>query len=288
MSILVKIGVAGVIGFAATTGASAQTIAVAMDQSDFLAISEAPLGMSELSEARGGFKFGGFDFNFAVKLSPIVMTSIDNPLPDGVFGANGAPATGKDGIFGEDGVFGPGGVFGQNGSPPSSKDEVFGAGNNPGNAQSAPAQVSTQISAQVSAPAQVIAETLTADVPAQQSLRSSIVYIPSVEPTKVAQAPDAAVQQTVGAGSHPKVEAPTPPSYKVSGADVAKQESYTAYKELAGGLNTILSNTRNNVQFRRIINIDIVVRNFDARVTRAIGDTVTSSITSTYGLLSRF
>jgi len=285
MSILVKIGVAGVIGFAATTGASAQTIAVAMDQSDFLAISEAPLGMSELSEARGGFKFGGFDFNFAVKLSPIVMTSIDNPLPDGVFGANGAPATGKDGIFGEDGVFGPGGVFGQNGPSPSSKDEVFGAGNNPGNAQSAPAQVSTQISA----PAQVIAETRAADVPAQQSLRSSIVYIPaSVAPTKVAQAPDAAVQQTVvGAGSHPKVEAPTP-SYKVSGADVAKQESYTAYKELAGGLNTIISNTRNNVQFRRIINIDVVVRNFDARVTRAIGDTVTSSITSTYGLLSRF
>jgi len=289
MSLLVKIGVASVIGFAATTGASAHTLAVAMDQSDLLAISEAPLDMSELSKARGGFKFGGFDFNFAVNISPVVIAPIGDVFPDGVFGAAG---TEQGGVFGEGGVFGPNGVFSQNGPPPSSKDEVFGAGNNPGQTTSIPVTLTPV----TSAPAQVIAE-----APAQQSVQSSITYTPVVNntvaptissevlPTTEVPAPQplrtvivpTVVQSTQTVSSEGlQQSSPTPVLSKP-----AKQQSFQA---ISDSLTTVVSNTLNNVQFRKVVDLDVIVSNYDAGITRAIGASVTASITSTYGLLSRF
>jgi hypothetical protein len=120
--------VVGAIGFATATGASAQTIAEAVGQSDLLMISETPLTSSELGEARGGFVFGGFDFKFGVEIAPV---SITNPLPDGgVFGESGVFGD-EGGPIGESGVFGEGGVFGANNGPADNSAAVTSQSNQP-------------------------------------------------------------------------------------------------------------------------------------------------------------
>lgn len=83
---------------------------------------ERALTPTELSEARGGFSAGGFNFNFGVTFSPVFGDG-------GVFGDNGSPIPdeglfGDDGLFGSDGVFGEGGVFGDTGAPGNSSSNT--------------------------------------------------------------------------------------------------------------------------------------------------------------------
>lgn len=79
---------------------------------DELFIEETPLSADALSEARGGFKVGGLEFDITVDLGPIT----GSPIPEGgLFGDDGV--FDGEGPIPDDGVFGKGGVFGDGGSP---------------------------------------------------------------------------------------------------------------------------------------------------------------------------
>ncbi|MFC2952273.1 hypothetical protein ACFOOP_10060 [Marinicaulis aureus] len=72
-----------------------------------LELNEKPMSANELGEARGGFRFGGLDFNIGIQVLPPTF----NPLPDGPFGGNGGPFGSNGGPFGQNG-----GPFGNNGN----------------------------------------------------------------------------------------------------------------------------------------------------------------------------
>lgn len=77
---------------------------------------ERALTPTELSEARGGFSAGGFNFNFGVTFSPVFGDG-------GVFGDKGGPIP-EEGLFGNDGLFGSDGVFGNKGAPGNSSSST--------------------------------------------------------------------------------------------------------------------------------------------------------------------
>ncbi|GEM_PF-4659397 len=104
MSTLGKLGLISTVSFISISAASADTGAAANGEEALLLLSETPMTEEELIDARGGWDFAGFTFNFSFSMTPIQPA----PQNEGMFG--------EDGLFGEEGVFGEGGVFGQQGS----------------------------------------------------------------------------------------------------------------------------------------------------------------------------
>lgn len=105
------ISLAGVSTLATAPCAYAQTDPE-IASGDELFIEETPLSADALSEARGGFKVGGLEFDITVDLGPIT----GSPIPEGgLFGDDGV--FDGEGPIPDDGVFGKGGVFGDGGSP---------------------------------------------------------------------------------------------------------------------------------------------------------------------------
>ena len=108
---------AGIMGAASliSMGAAAASEPDDLFAAGLLELNEKPMTANELGEARGGFSFGGLDFNIGVQVLPPTF----NPLPDGPFGANGGPFGSQGGPFGAQG-----GPFGNNSNNNSSQNNT--------------------------------------------------------------------------------------------------------------------------------------------------------------------
>jgi hypothetical protein len=119
------ISLAGIAGVASANGAFAQSWD---DLNDELNLSEAPLSLEELQDARGGFTIGGLEFDISVSVTPIAVTPISNLLGD-------------DGVFGDGGVLGQGGPLNSSGAQGETNNS---AGVIPSSNASAPTQSLSQ------------------------------------------------------------------------------------------------------------------------------------------------
>lgn len=315
MYFIAKLGAVGAVGFASTTGASVQAMEAATGTSDFLAMDEAPLTVSELQESRGGFSFGGFDFDFGIDIAPI------QPIPEGgLFGG--------DGLFGDDGVFDGQGVFGDGGGPvnegsannaPTSIQPTVGppppatnnapspvANNTPAVVTSnAPLPVATNPSspstlnapppATNNAPPPVVANNTpppaTNNAPAaaasnQPTYTTSMQSTGLVAETPAANTPPDTGAVTQGGGAAPTGGAGS--SNSGGGANPSISFGGTAQNIVSrvtqtmgpNGRTVIIDNNMNGAQLRQTIDVSVRVLNFDSRINRAIADTVTSTLAS--------
>ncbi|WP_395075797.1 hypothetical protein [Hyphococcus sp.] len=106
-----SISLLGAVSLASFSAASAGDINDDLFGAGLLDLEETPMSAAELGAARGGFSFGGMNFNISVDIAPLQISPV---LPNGVFGGSGGPL--------------PNGVF--NGAGPgNSHNSNAGAGN---------------------------------------------------------------------------------------------------------------------------------------------------------------
>lgn len=229
---------------------------------------ETPLSNSELREARGGFKAGGFEFNFAVDIKPLQL------FPNGVFDDAGPLQGGglfPEGVFGQDGVFG-----GQKPDNVTINDPVSVAANTNVDRKGGGAPgISTETNVLLPIVVPVVntpkpAET--AQPPAapqpqqqpQQQISSSQTPMPvQTQTSSQVQTPSQTQTPAQAPTKQPESPAPTPSVVAPTSSGGLAVQSYSIE---GSGANFVLSNTLNEVVIQQQIDFNIAIPNFDQTI----------------------
>ena len=254
-----------------------------------LELDEQPMSVNELGEARGGFSFGGLDFNIGVQVLPPTV----NPLPNGPFGSSGGPFGSNGGPFGQNG-----GPFGQNGGPFGGNGGPFGGNGNSNNnnanqnntpppapqnvAQATPPPAAPPPTQQQSAPPP--APAVPATPPSSSSAPSPQQQAPAPAPTQPQPQQSQQQQQptSVASAPPPASAAQTPPATKANMAatlkDVPEPQGLRGIE--ANGLTTVINNSRNNVFISQERIMNVQVTNYDFAMNLRRVSNVTSQVVS--------
>lgn len=195
MFIVKSISLLGAVSLATLGSAAAGDLGAAQEDlfaGGILDLEEAPMSAAQLGEARGGFRFGGMNFNISVDIAPLQIAPL---FPNGVFGDSGGPL--------------PNGVFNDGGNGNSSSNN---ANNQPDNVPS-PASSSAQQPSAPSAPAPSAAVTPTAPegsaaAPVQTAAPAAPAATPPAAPAAPATNPSASAPPSTPAPSDAGASAP--------------------------------------------------------------------------------